>query len=145
MCRAVFNHILGVRIMSKKRGFTLVELMVVILIVSILAAVAVPIMRGRIDAAKWSEGKAMAGTLETSLRAYYAEKGATGDANPSLDTLGFNLADFTGTYFIAGNYSWTSSWDPIAESPEFEIRVDAPDGISTPTFVTLDQAGTWSP
>jgi general secretion pathway protein G len=42
--------------MSKAKGFTLVELMVVILIVSILAAVAIPILRGRIDAAKWSEG-----------------------------------------------------------------------------------------
>lgn len=131
--------------MSKKRGFTLVELMVVILIVSILAAVAVPIMRGRIDAAKWSEGKAMAGTLATSLRAYYAEKGSDGVANPSLDVLGFNIADFTGTYFNAGNYSWTSSWDAVTETPIFQIRVDAPAGITTPAFVTLDQTGTWSP
>ena len=43
--------------MNKVKGFTLVELMVVILIVSILAAVAIPILSGRIDAAKWSEGK----------------------------------------------------------------------------------------
>ena len=66
---------IGGRIMLKKKGFTLIELMVVILIVSILAAVAIPIMRGRIDAAKWSEGRAMAGTVATSLRAYAAEKG----------------------------------------------------------------------
>ena len=58
--------------MSKK-GFTLVELMVVILIVAILAAVAIPIMRGRVDAAKWSEGKAMMGTIATAIRAYVAE------------------------------------------------------------------------
>ena len=48
--------------MLRKKGFTLIELLVVILIVSILAAVAIPIMRGRVDAAKWSEGKVMAGT-----------------------------------------------------------------------------------
>ena len=57
--------------MGKKRerkGFTLIELMVVILIVGILAAVAIPIMRGRIDSAKWSEGKAMMGTSYLNTR-----------------------------------------------------------------------------
>ena len=57
----------------RRKGFTLVELMVVVLIVAILAAVAIPIMRGRIDAAKWSEGKAMMGTIGTAIRAYVAE------------------------------------------------------------------------
>lgn len=135
----------------RKRGFTLVELMVVILIVSILAAVAVPIMRGRIDAAKWSEGKAMAGTLATSLRAYSAERGATGtySANiPSLTTLGFAESDLTGTYFGLDNYNWTASYDAVAPAGTapltFTITITAPTGISTPEVVTLNQAGTWT-
>ena len=132
--------------MPKKRGFTLVELMVVILIVSILAAVAVPIMRGRIDAAKWSEGKAMAGTLATSLRAYYAEKGSDGVANPSLTLLGFSASDLTGTYFDRSLYSWDdATWDATAQAPTFTISITAPSGITTPAAVTLTQAGVWSP
>ena len=134
--------------MSEKKAFTLIELMVVILIVSILAAVAVPIMRGRIDAAKWSEGKAMAGTLATSFRAYAAEKSSDGNygANlPSLAALGFANSDLTGTYFAAGNYSWTSSYDATADpSLTFTITIDAPTGITTPSQVTLDQAGNWA-
>jgi len=59
----------------RRKGFTLIELMVVILIVAILAAVAIPILTARIDAAKWSEGKAMMGTIATAIRAYYAEHG----------------------------------------------------------------------
>jgi type IV pilus assembly protein PilA len=110
-----------------------------------LAAVAVPIMRGRVDAAKWSEGKAMAGTLATSLRAYYAEKGAAGLDNPSLTLLGFNSGDFTGTYFASTNYSWVSTWDTVTSTPTFTISVTAPAGISTPATVTLNHAGTWSP
>ena len=133
--------------MSCKKGFTLVELMVVILIVSILAAVAVPIMRGRIDAAKWSEGKAMAGTLATSLRAYAAERGANGEygsKTPSLTTLGFAVSDLTGTYFSSDNYSWTAAYDDSANPPlTFTISISAPDGINTPSGVTLDQAGKW--
>jgi len=136
--------------MSKKRGFTLVELMVVILIVSILAAVAVPIMRGRIDAAKWSEGKAMAGTLATAFRAYAAEKGINGtygdQAALTLATLGFADSDLTGTYFDVSDYTWTTAYDATADPPlTFQVDVSAPIGITTPAAVTLNQAGTWTP
>ena len=87
--------------------------MVVILIVGILAAVAVPMMRGRIESAKWSEGAATAGTIRTAARTYAAEKGismATTALNgKTVDTvlaiLGFNAGDLTGTYFGASDFT----------------------------------------
>lgn len=94
--------------MRLKKGFTLVELMVVVLIVGILAAVAIPMMQGRIDAAKWSEGKAGAGTIASALRAYAAEEGNFSSA-PSLADIGIADGDLDGTYFSDACYAITSA------------------------------------
>ncbi len=56
-------------------GFSLVELMVVILIIGVLAAVAVPIYRDYIQRAIRAEGEAALGSIRTQVRAYYAEWG----------------------------------------------------------------------
>ena len=94
--------------MRAKRGFTMVELMVVVLIVGILAAVAVPLMSGRIDASKWSEAKAAMGTIASGLRAYAAEKGSFTSA-PSLSDIGLSNNDLDGTYFTHEAYAITSA------------------------------------
>ena len=133
--------------MCKRKGFTLVELMVVILIVAILAAVAIPIMRGRIDAAKWSEGKAIMGTIATAIRAYVAEKNVdmtNFDAIQDPVALGFVANDLTGTYFRESTlFSWTGSYDVESNDLQFTISADAGTGISSPQSVTLDQDGEW--
>ena len=140
--------------MKKRKGFTLIELMVVIFIVGILAAVAIPIMRGRIDAAKWSEGKAAAGSIRTAARAFCAERGPNWGgvwANVNLYDLGFtNLAaglngdDLDGKYFSSDCYSVAfTAYDT------YTVTVDATKSASTdkpasPSSMTLDQDGTWT-
>jgi len=136
--------------MTVKRGrfpkaLTLMELMIVIVIVSILASVAVPIMNGRIDRAKWSEGRAMAGSLASAIRAYAAEHGVAGYSNPTLAEMGFPTADLQGKYFGPGNYSWTSTYGGVPPALAFTITITAGTGITTPAVVTLDEAGNWTP
>jgi prepilin-type N-terminal cleavage/methylation domain-containing protein len=140
--------------MTSRKGFTLIELMVVIFIVGILAAVAIPIMRGRIDAAKWSEGKASAGSIRTSIRAYFAEKGPdyddyTADLVGGFDTfkgaLGFADGDLDGKYFLDGDYVITSA-AMNGENLEYLITIGpstADEGPATPPSMSLDQTGTF--
>ena len=140
--------------MEKRKGFTLIELMVVIFIVGILAAVAIPIMRGRIDSAKWSEGKAAAGSIRTAARAFCAEKGPTWGgvwANITLGDLGFNVVsaadgdDLDGKYFTNEAYAVAfTAYDTytVTVTAVASLRVDKP---ATPAIVTLDQNGTWTP
>ena len=144
-----FNFYEGETKMLRRKGFTLVELMVVILIVAILAAVAIPIMRGRIDSAKWTEGKAMMGTIATSIRAYCAETNAdlpaVTDATLDFDVLGLYETDFNGTYFSKDNFSWSVTYTPSDNILTFLITATKPDGIYNPSQWTLDQDGKWEP
>jgi type IV pilus assembly protein PilA len=131
--------------MTSRKGFTLIELMVVIFIVGILAAVAIPIMRGRIDAAKWSEGKAAAGSIRTAIRALHAEKGPDWlgfGAIAAPTDIGFAVGDLDGKYFLDADYVIAiTGWDP---SPVYTITIGpstAAEGPTTPGSMTLDENG----
>ena len=103
----------------KNKGFTLIELMVVILIVAVLAAAAVPLMRGKIDRSKWTEANSTAGAIRNAVKTYYMETGniitGTLDDASVQQALGVQSGDLTGSYFIAADYQIDSvSTDGIA-------------------------------
>lgn len=77
----------------KKQGFTLIELMVVVVIIGILAAVAVPKLFGMIAKSKASEVGPAAGEYVKLQEAYYAETAHPGD----WAKIGFKLSGTAGT------------------------------------------------
>ena len=138
---------------NRCRGTTLVELMVVILIVAILAAAAVPILRGRIDAAKWVEGKAIMGTIAVTIRAYVVERNKdipgtppTGEPVPDVAALGFLPGDLDGTYFAEGDFTWDVTYDRATSALTFLVTAKKPaaGGIGFPYGWELDQSGNWT-
>lgn len=60
---------------KKNKGFTLIELMVVIVILGILAAIIAPRIIGRTDEAKVTEAKVQISNLETALKLYKLDNG----------------------------------------------------------------------
>ena len=84
--------------MKKNNGFTLVELVIVIVIVGILSIVAVPIYRGYTRKSIATEGKALLGVIQMSERAYFAE---------------------TSTYIAVSNTSFSQDLDTDARSNKY--------------------------
>jgi prepilin-type N-terminal cleavage/methylation domain-containing protein len=131
--------------MTTRKGFTLIELMVVILIVGILAAASIPLMRGRIDSAKWAEGNSTAGTIKSAVRVYFAEHGSAAAVTGALSdagrqtALGFTAGDLTGTYFVPGDYNVTA----VDANGNATITVTGSTANAPTGTKTLSVSGTW--
>ncbi len=70
-----------------RSGFTLIELMVVIVILSVLAMFVAPKLIGRTDDAKVVETKVQIKNFETALKLYKIDNGFYPDTEQGLDSL----------------------------------------------------------
>ncbi|MGB9667079.1 MAG: type IV pilin protein [Candidatus Cryosericum sp.] len=108
----------------QRKGFTLVELAIVIAILGILAVVAVPKYQGMVAEARSAQAKAQLGTMRSAIAISYAKNKGT---FPTLDDVQ------NGTIFADG------------QTPTVEITDASGTVISSKTVVAPTTAGTLTP
>ncbi|WP_313142665.1 pilin [Stenotrophomonas sp.] len=82
--------------MKNQKGFTLIELMIVVAIIAILAAIALPAYQDYVARSQVSEAMTLSGGAKTAVTEYYADKGAFPDANDKAGLA--KAASITGKY-----------------------------------------------
>ena len=87
---------------NKERGFTIVELLIVIVVIAILAAISIVAYSGIQNRAKASSGQQLASTVEKKAQSYYTVNNAypadqAGFANVTEAKLEGNVATFVTT------------------------------------------------
>ena len=119
-------------------GFTLVELMIVVVIVAVLMLVAVPMYQANRKAGMMTEGITGAGMIRTSMRTYSASHNNQYPTLSSVDGSGLAVLlvrgqDLVGKYFTPSAYSVTST------STAYTIRATLPE--DTTFWYEIDEGG----
>ncbi|MGB5166386.1 MAG: type II secretion system major pseudopilin GspG [Woeseiaceae bacterium] len=75
------------RAQLRQQGFTLIEIMVVVIIIGLLAAIVAPNVIGRVDDAKITRAKADIGQIENALKFYRLDNFAYPSSEQGLEAL----------------------------------------------------------
>jgi prepilin-type N-terminal cleavage/methylation domain-containing protein len=115
--------------MMNKRGFTLIELMIVVVIIGILAAIALPRFSVSSYKAKEKEAELILKHVFTMQEAYHAHHGAYAGTVNDLVQVGFQPPARLENYIWAGDASTADNACLASNGPHASRRVRFADGV----------------
>jgi len=139
--KRLFSRLPGIRVSASRiaNGFSLVELLIVVAVTSLSAAVTVPIYSTNVTKAMLTEADANLGSIRTQLRIYYGNNNEFPIAESVTAVVGaawndIDSGQLSGKYFDDASYSYQS-----VEGVEFTIICSAKDKLGYDRI--LDESG----
>ena len=109
------------RARGRASGFTLIEIMVVVVIIGLLAAVIVPTVVSKVDEAKVNKAKADIQSLETALTMYRLDNSKYPTSDQGLTALVTQPTDPSIKHWRTGGYLSRVSKDPWGNDYQYVI------------------------
>jgi type IV pilus assembly protein PilA len=129
-----------------QKGFTLIELMIVVAIIAILAAIAIPQYQNYITKSQFTESQTVADGLKTPVVEYFNQTG--GCPAPGVGATAGSLASNVQSY--AGKYVLSANVIPAANGCEIDVTFRPSPSVSTPlsskvvNFVGTNNGGSFT-
>ncbi len=103
------------RYLNNEKGFSMIEMMVVLIIIAVLIAGGIKFYLGYIENSRVTKAKAQISTMQAALDAYYAEKGQYPADNAGLLNAGINTTS---------TEKEIKAKDPWGKQYKYDVSVD---------------------